>query len=49
MYKNDRETLKHKLGLQNDIEKMWDITSIPVVTSALSWCSHEKNRKHPFI
>ena len=49
MYKNDRETLKYKLGLQNDIEKMWDITSIPVVTSAFSWCSHEKNGKHIYL
>ena len=49
MYKNDRETLKYKLGLQNDIEKMWDITSIPVVTSALSWCSYEKNGKHIYL
>ena len=43
--------LSIKLGLQNDIEKMWDMTTtaMPVVISALSWCSHEKNRKYIYL
>ena len=40
-----------KLGLQNDIEKTWAMTttSMPVVISALGWCSHEKNRKYVYL
>ena len=43
--------LSTKLGLQNDIEKTWDMTttSMPVVISALGWCSHEKNRKYVYL